>query len=57
MTKQQKKKVKNIIDVLSKQYFYDFYKDGGLFEQHISNPRNKKNKKEVEEKIKEMFNI
>lgn len=59
MTAQQKKKVSKIIKVLEGQRFYDFYaKEDGDFDFYLQNRMdNAKIKKEIEEKIKELFDI
>lgn len=56
MTARQKAKVKAIKEVLDKQPFYDFYaKVDGEYDMYIGNRRDKKNEKEIDEKIFEMF--
>jgi hypothetical protein len=58
MTPKQLKEVKNIMETLHGQRFYDFYKDGGTWDNYIANHvGNKKLKKEIQEEIKLLFNI
>ena len=58
MTKTQTKQTDKIMQTLHGQRFYDFYKDGGKWDDYIANGMNdKKLKKEIQEEIKELFNI
>ena len=58
MTQRQKKQVEKVMQTLHGQRFYDFYKDGGKWDDYISNRiDNKKMEKEIREEIKELFNI
>jgi translation initiation factor IF-1 len=58
MTKRQNTQVKKVMETLHGQKFYDFYKDGGTWDNYIANRMdNKKLKKEIQEEIKNLFNI
>ena len=58
MTKRQEKQVDKIMQTLHGQRFYDFYKDGGKWDDYIGNiADNKKLKKEIKEEIKLLFDI
>lgn len=56
MTAKQKRKVKQIKEVLDKQYFYDFYaREGGEYDKYIANRRDKKADTQIDRMIFEMF--
>lgn len=62
MTKRQEKQVDNIMQTLHSQRFYDFYKDGGEWDNYIGGfiedkKARDKQKKEMKEKIKLMFGV
>ena len=59
MTKRQEKQVDKIMQTLHGQRFYDFYKDGGTWDDYIANRMDytKKMKEEIKEEIKLLFDI
>ena len=53
--KEKRLRIKQIKNVLSSQRFYDFYQDGGEYDNYIANRADEKKEKAINEKILELF--